>query len=209
MYLFTRQTRLAPAHLVDGIEWAVSITQKVNEIVSLDVGLWMPTLSAGFGTLSWGASVESIGDLEDAESKLNVDALDLDLVQQGAAITEGGLDDRIAQFVTGGTPLDFEPACVAVVESALANGNLRAGMAAGVEIAETATRLGGLPTSFLLGTTGTYGSCAWLTAAPSLRELERAEQAANADPGFLELVDERSTCFVEGATTQSIWRRIV
>ena len=209
MYLFTRQTRLAPAHMRDGIGWAVEITEKVNAIVSLDVGLWTTMLSTGLGTLSWGATVESLGDLEDADAKLQVDPIIADLQQRGAELTLGGLDDQVAQYITGGTALDFEPNVVGVVQSRVANGRFQDGIAAGIEIAENATRLGGLPTSFLLSSTGEYGGCAWITAAPSLRDLERGEQTVNGDASFVALVDDKSTCYVEGVTTQSIWRRIV
>ena len=210
MYLFTRRTRLAPEHAIDGMEWAATIAEKVNQITSLDVGVWTPMLSPGIATLSFGAAVESLTDLEDAQAKTMVDSMFLDLAKQGAQITVGGLDDQVAQFIVGGgegpaTP----PSYVAVVESRITNGRFGSGVAAGAEIAQKATELGGIPTSFLLATTGTYGGVAWISAAATLKELEEGEAAVNANPDFVRLVDQRSENFVDGITTQSIWRRLV
>ena len=209
MYLFTRQTRLAPTHAIDGMEWAVTIAEKVNQITSLNVGVWTPAFSAGIGTLSFGAAVESLGDLEDAQAKTMADSMFVDLSRQGAEITTGGLDDQVAQFIVGGTDDGSNPNYVAVVQSQLANGSFGSGVAAGIEIAQRATELSGMTTSFLLSSTGQYGGVAWITGAPSLRELEQGEAATNANPDFVTLVDRVAGNFVEGITTQSIWRRVV
>jgi hypothetical protein len=209
MYLFTRQTRLAAGHVRDGAEWAIAVTEKVNQIVSLEVGLWNKVFSPGVGSVSWGCMAESLVQLEEANAKLLADDMFVDLANRGASITTGELDDQTAQFIyQPDTAID--PRYVTVVQSALANGAFQRGVEAGVEIAQQATQLGGLPTSFLLGTTGAYGSVAWITAADSLEQLEQAEQAVNANPDFIKLIDEKaSPCYLAGVTQQSIWQRLV
>jgi hypothetical protein len=209
MYLFTRRTRLAPKHQLDGIEWAAAIAEKVNQVTALDVGVWTPVMSPGLGTLSFGCAVETLTDLENAEAKLMADPIYLDLATKGAEMSTGQLDDMVAQYLVGGGDLGFAPTHVAVVQSQLANGSLQRGIAAGVAIAEKATQIGGLSTAFLVGTTGVYGGIAWMTAAPTLADLERTEQTVNTNPEFLELVDSSSECYLGGVTTQEIWRRIV
>ena len=213
MYLFTRQTRLAPEHMIDGIEWAVAIAEKVNQITALDIGVWTPMLSPGIATLSFGAAVESLTDLEDAQAKLFADATFAELSKEGARITVGGIDDRVAQFIVGGDGGGdgdgAAPSYVAVVESQLSNGHFGSGIGAGIEIAQKATDLSGLATSFLVSTTGTYGGVSWITSASTLRELEDGEAATNAHPDFLALVDRVADNFTEGVTTQAIWRRLV
>jgi hypothetical protein len=208
MYLFTRMTRLAPGHMVDGIDWALSVTEKVNQITSLKVGLWSPILSPGVGSLSWGAAVESLSDLEDADAKLGADPGFLDLISQGATITAPMLDDMTAQYVYNPAP-DLDATHVAVVQSQLANGAFQRGVEVGVKIAEKATEIGGSPTAFLMAVTGAYAGCLWITGATSLRELETGEQAVNANADFLALLDqEAAACYLPGVTTQSIWRRM-
>jgi hypothetical protein len=208
MYLFTRQARLAPGPTREAVAWAVGITEKVNQITSLDVGLWTPVISPGLGTMSWGCAVESIGDLEDADAKLSVDAMFQDAVEGGAKYLAGTVEDMTAQFIVN-PDAPKETSHVAVVQAQIANGALRRAIEVGVEIAQRATALGGSPTSFLLQTTGPYGGCAWISSATSIRALEASEQKVNGDPSFLEYLDEHTDCFVEGSGAQSIWRRVV
>ena len=53
MYLFSRRAGLAPGNTREAITWATAITEKVNEITGLNVGLYMQTFSPEVGTLSW------------------------------------------------------------------------------------------------------------------------------------------------------------
>ncbi len=209
MYLFTRQTKLSPGHVGDGMEWAVSVTEKVNQVTSLNVGLWARMLSPGLGTLSWGAAVEHLSDIEDAQTKLSADPLYQDFANRGATMTEGGIDDEVAQFITDAAGGGSNPTHVAVVRSQLANGCFQSGIGAGLEIATMATELSGIQTSFLVSSTGTYGGVGWISGTDSLRALEDGESASNGNPEFLALVDRLSVNFIQGVTTQSIWRRIV
>ena len=209
MYLFNRNMRLAMGHLRDGIEWAVTITEKVNQVTSLNVGVWTPVMSPGLGTLSFGSVVEHLTDLEDAEAKLVADSIYVDLTEQGATKLQGSVDDEVAQFIVGGTE-PINPTHVAVVRSTISNGAFQRGVEVGIQIAQRATEVGGLPTAFLLSTTGQYAGVGWITAASSLRELEQAEQAVNADSEFVAMLDrDAATCYESGITTQAIWRRIV
>jgi hypothetical protein len=191
------------------MEWAIAITEKVNQITSLNVGLWTPILSPAVGSLSFGCAVETLTDIENGEAKLLADPMYLDAAQRGAELTTGQLDDRAASYVSGGGDIGFNPTHVAVVQSQLANQCLARGVAAGIAIAERATELSGLPTAFLVGTTGGYGDVAWITSAQSLADLEAGEQKTNFDPDFVKMVDDSADCFLPGVTTQEIWRRIV
>lgn len=209
MYLFTRQTRLAAGHPRDGMEWAIGVTEKVNQITSLNVGLWTTAFSQMAGTLSWGAAVENLTDLEDANSKMMVDDILMDMAARGAELTTGGLEDRTAQFLHNDVEAGSNPKYVAVVQAQLANGSFQRGVEAGIEIAQRARQLGGQPTSFLIGTTGAFGAVAWITSCESLQDLQAAEQAVNMNPDFIKFLDEEAShCYLPGAT-QAIWQRVV
>lgn len=209
MYLFNRTVRLAPGQQLAGLEWAVKITEKVNQVTGLNVGLWTPVMSPGYGSLSWGAAVETLTDLEDADAKLNADSIFIDLAMTGAAYTTGTIEEQVAQFIHNPEP---NPATthVAVVIAQMANGHFQKGMEVGVQIAERATAAGGNPTAFLVGTTGAFASCAWITAATSLKALEDGEQALYGGSDFIPFLDkEAADCYLPSSATQSIWRRVV
>ena len=167
-------------------------------------------MSPGNGTLTWTTFVEDLTTLETAEAKLMVEDAFVAEIERGVGfMTEAGIDDELAQVLHGEIDPSRDPRYAAVVRSVVVPGGFAKGVEAGIEIARRATELGGQPTTFLLATTGMYGGVAWVTGADSLAELERAEQAVNADPGFVQYIDEVAPgAFQPGVTTQAIYTRI-
>ncbi|MEA3056630.1 MAG: hypothetical protein QOD30_2062 [Actinomycetota bacterium] len=210
MYLFTRTGRLRPGNSRDSVAWAIGVTEKVNKITSLDVGLWTTLVSPGNGSLVWSTFVEDLQSLEDANAKLAVDDIFVSEVDRGAQFADGNVDDEVAQLVSGEVDPSQKPQYVVAVRSELAPGGYGKGIAAGIEIAQRATAIGGVPTSFLVSSTGKYGGVAWISATNTLAELEASEAKVNSDPSFLAYVDEVGPgAFLPGITTQTIYTRIV
>jgi hypothetical protein len=210
MYLYTRTGRLRPSNVRDAMAWAVGITEKVNQITSLEVGLWTTRFSPASGTLVWSTFVEDLTALETANAKLMVDDSFIAESERGAQFaSENGLDDEVAQLIHGEIDPSRSPKYAAAVRSEMAPGAFAKGVEVGVEIAQRATQISGVSTAFLLATTGTYGGVRWITAAETLEELEQAEQAVNGDAGFVQYVDSAVPgVYLPGITTQSIYERI-
>jgi hypothetical protein len=211
MYLFSRSGRMALGNIRESMAWAVGITEKANQITSLGVELWRPIMSPGNGMVSWNCFVEDLTALETAEQKLMVDEGYLNELERGSAFFGSNpVDDQVAQVLYGEADPSVTVTHAAVVESELAPGAFAKGVEAGIQIATRATELSGLPTMFLLSSTGKYGGVAWITGAASLQELERGEQASNSDPGFVELIDKLAAgVYLPAVTTSTIWTKIV
>lgn len=209
MYLFTRSGRLAPGSIRDGVSHVMALTDKVNQETGLDVHTWSASMSPNTGTIVWACFVESLDELEAAQDKLAVSDQFIDLAEQGSKLFLGPLTDGLASVVVGtfdrAAPL---PAYVAVTRATVANGKLRRALAAGVEIAETVTRITGNETSFMVDATGAYGGCRWTSRHPDIASIGRAEEALMADEAWMNLVDRVATDFVEGAS-QAIYRRLI
>ncbi|MEP6660199.1 MAG: hypothetical protein ABJD24_09820 [Acidimicrobiales bacterium] len=71
-------------------------------------------------------------------------------------------------------------------------GRVSRGLLLGVETAQRAEQITGLPTAFLADSTGNDGGVSWLTAFANVAELERAEQKLNTEKGFIELIDAKA-----------------
>jgi hypothetical protein len=209
MYLFTRTGRLRPGSSRESVAWAIGVTEKVNQVTSLDVGLWTTLMSPGNGTLVWSTFVEDLQSLEDANAKLAVDDILVSEIDRGAQFADGNIDDEIAQVVFGEVDPTQNPRYVASVRSELAPGGFGKGVAAGIEIAQRATTIGGVPTAFLVSSTGKYGGVAWISATNTLAELQASEQKVNSDLDFIAYVDSVGDAFIPGITTQTIYTRIV
>lgn len=209
MYLFTRAGRLLPGAVREGIAFVTTINEKVHQETGLDVHTWGASMSPELGTVVWASLVESLEELEAADDKLAVSDSFLEMAEKGAKLFAGPLRDGLAQFVTA--PVDRSaglPSYVTVARATAQNGRLSEAMAAGVEIAEAATRISGVETAFLVDATGPFGGCRWQSGHTDIGSIQRSETALAESDEWLQLMDRIGPLYAQGAE-QSIYRRII
>ena len=206
MYLFTRSGRFAPGSTRDAVSYVSEVTEKVRQETGLAVDAWSSTFSPDLGTVVWAVFAEDLAALEQANDKLATSNSYLDLVDRGSQLFAGPASDSLAQVVAGEVdPAAPTPQYVSVAQAAAANGQLRAALAGGVEIAEASTRITGVPSLFLVDVTGPYGGCAWMSGFADIGALQQADAALTADAGWLELIDRVGPAYQPGAA-QAIYR---
>jgi hypothetical protein len=212
MYLFTRHARLSGAKIADAMAWATKLTEQVNRVTGLEVGLWSPTFSREVGTLVWATFVPDLATLEAAFAKLGADPAYNDLTAQGGEYAiPGTLDDRLGKVVHGEPDPNRRANYVGIVESTIVPGKLARGVAVGVEIAQAVEKATGLRSLFLTASTGNFGGVMWLTGYTDIAELERADKQLDEDQGFLELLDNKTSGVYTdhpGATTQVLFQHV-
>jgi hypothetical protein len=84
-------------------------------------------------------------------------------------------------------------------------------MELGVEIAQRAEKITGIPTVFGAGVTGPYGAVAWISAYESIQAVEAAQQALASDADWVSFIDKKVTgVYVDDpdTTQQRVYRRI-
>ena len=187
MYLFTRSLRLRPGATRDAVAWAAEVTELVDHGTDLHVQLWSRTFSPQLGTLTWSTQVEDLTQLAAADDKL---------------LADEAYQACVARSVE-----------YAVVNTAICGtSGMRRGVEVGVRLAEEATRIGGVPVSFLVGNSGAFGSVAWIAGYHDLAEMQRAEQTLYADPAFLQMIDEDAAGVYTdalGASNQFMYRKVM
>jgi hypothetical protein len=210
MYLFSRSARLGPGNPAEQGAWVLSMTEKVNQIVELDVTVWARVFSPGLGTFTWTTTVEDLSALETADAKLVADAGYLDLVEQGAKFDSGAaIDDSLLQVIhADADAADRQLQYATVVDAIIAPGNTASAVQLGVEIAQAVKKATGSPTSFALASTGPYGGVAWFTVFDSLDQMQKAEQDLAADAEFGALVDKAGSAYLPGQANQMVYRRL-
>lgn len=218
MYLFDRRVRLRAGSPTDAMEWTTAVAEKAAQVCGLDIAVWASTFGPAVGTVAFTTVVPDLAALEAAFDKLQADPAYLDLASKGQQYAPDGADDHLAQFVHPDperlaqlTAADGpQPTYATVVESQCTSGSLGKGLETGVRIAQAVESATGVPTSFLLGSTGLYGAVAWITTYDDIEALERAEAAVNHDPAFVELVDNGAAGVFDAAgTTQLVYRRLL
>lgn len=206
MYLFTRAGRFGPGATRDVVSFVGEVTEKARQDTGLDLHAWTATMSPELGTVVWAAFVQDLEHLEQAADKLAASDSFTDLLDRGAKLFVGPVTDGLAQVVAG----EFDPSAptphyVTSARAVAANGHLRAALDGGVEIAEAVTRITGVPSLFLVSSTGPYGGCAWTNGFADIGQLEHAESALMADSGWIDLIDRVGSAYGPGAS-QSIYR---
>jgi len=208
MYLFNRRVRLAGGNLLDSIDWAARITEKVNALSPTPVALWTPRFSASARTLSWTTVVEDLAQIEDLDAKTMADEGYVTLVDEGAAYASADpVDDTLGRLLVADAE-GADGAFSRVVTANLQPGRLSEGVELGIEIAARAKALTGASSSFALSETGGYGSVAFFALYPTVEALQKGNEALSGDEGFRRFIDERGAdVFVPLSGEITMWRR--
>jgi hypothetical protein len=212
MYLFSRSGRLANGNSRETALWLASITEKVNQITDLQVGLWRNVFSPEFGRITWAAFVEDLAQLEAADDKLNADDAFVAEVDRGAAFTSGGLDDALAQVVYGEPDPERPIEYVSVVSTLIVPGAFARGTLLAVEIAQVAEKATGIPTMVASSVTGDYSAIEWIAGYENVQALQAAGEKINQDADFVQLLDKEVPGAYESGvsvTNQVIYRRVI
>ena len=77
-----------------------------------------------------------------------------------------------------------------------------------VELADYLANATGVPTAVLTSNVPEYGTIAWLSFGESLAQLEEAQSKTNADPSFLQRMEEATGFFVSGSGVGGLSRKI-
>lgn len=212
MYLFSRSGRLANGNSRDAALWLASLTEKVNQITDLQVGLWRNVFSPELGRISWATFVEDLAQLEAADDKLNADDAFVAEVDRGATFTSGGLDDALAQVVYGAADPERPIEYVSAVSTLIAPGSMVKGMTLAVEIAQLVEKTTGIPSMVLSSMTGDYSAIEWISGYENVQALQAAGEKLNQDADFAQLIDKQAPGVYESGpsvTTQVIYRRVI
>ncbi len=212
MYLYSRRVRLAPGNTRAAMTWVADITEKAHQITGFDISAFTSIFSPEVGTITWSLAAPDLAALETANDKLLTDDGFTVLIDEGARLVEGNVDDGVLQILHGTMDPSRRIEYATVVRTVCTAGNLARGMELGVEIAQRAEKATGTPTMFASSMTGPYGAISWITLFADIGAMERAQQALLADTSFAKFVDDKvAGVYVEGphTTQQLTFRRVV
>jgi hypothetical protein len=208
MYLFTRTIRMGGGDPAGAMGWSASITEQVRSITGFGVDAWASVMSPDAGTVVWSIWVEHLSEIEQGGDKLAASGDYLASVKTGQEFIDGPVVDGLSTLVHGAPDLSGDPPnYVTAAQAVAAPGRLSDAITSGIEIADHAAKLTGLPTMFVVNSTGAYGGCAWLTGCPDVDAVEHGEAALMGDPEWLKLIDRVGTAYNPDAS-QAIYRRI-
>jgi hypothetical protein len=210
MYLYSTSARSGVADPVKVMEWALSMTEKINQISEVRTSLWTSAMSPAMGTMAWTSVVSDLAIIEDTEAKLAADPGYADLLGQATALlSTDPADQTLMQLVHADPDAAGVDARYALTTRAtLAPGSMVAGIELGVELAQKAKKITGRPTSFAVSVTGDYGAVMWVSMAETIQQLQASIEALNSDTDFAKAIDNKAgKAYLPGAT-ETISRKI-
>jgi hypothetical protein len=211
MYLYSTSVRSGVANPVKVMEWALTMTQKINQISSVPTSLWTSAMSPSMGTLAWTSVVSDLAVIEDTETKLAADPGYMALVDQATTLLSTDPANQTLMQLVHGDPdaARIDGRYASTTRALLAPGSMAGGIELGVDLAQRVKKITGRPTSFAVSVTGDYGAVMWVSLAETIQQLQAANEALNSDAEFAKAVDNKaSKAYMPGAT-QTISRKVV
>ena len=143
MYLYSTALRPGSANPIKVMDWALRMTEKINQIGEISSTLWTATMSPGLGTLAWTSVVPDLSIIEDTETKFAADPAYVALIDEasGLSLSEAA-DQQLMQLVHADTDAaHINVQYATTVRGVLAPGAARAGIELGVELAKRAKEI--------------------------------------------------------------------
>ena len=102
MYLYSTSVRCGLVDPAKVAQWAVSLTQKINQVSDVPTALWTSAMSPGMGTFAFTSVVRDLSQIEATETKLAADPGYSTLVEQAVGLLSGEpIDQLLMQLVHG------------------------------------------------------------------------------------------------------------
>jgi hypothetical protein len=135
VYLYSTSVRPGVANPARVMEWAMRITEKINQIGEVPSSLWTAAMSPAMGTLAWTAVVSDLATIEETEAKLSTDPGYLALVEEAMPLLSADPADQRLMELVYPEAARGDVHYASTVRASLAPGSMRRGIELGVEIA--------------------------------------------------------------------------
>jgi len=208
MHLFSRRVMTA-GPVPEVAAYLTDIRSYVSDKTGSEVGLWAAGFGAPVGTYVFNTRVDGLAGLQAMTATLMDDPTYHAKLAAGAAYQAAPAEDQMAEMLNG-EPGDMPPVgSVAVVTTAvIGNGRYAEAVGWGLEMAEFATTVGGMPTGFYMTMYGTFGTVQWIGVAADAAAADQAGQAVNADPDYIAKLGSVGDLFVPGSGHRSLATRM-
>jgi hypothetical protein len=208
MYLFSRTVNLHGSPRKT-LPWVQGVTELVNANSPLDVSVWLADFGLPLNTIVWNAVVESQAQLADATAPLLAHDGYLDHLEAGQEFITVPGEDALREMVHG-TPTENQVGSVAHVTTGTANvDRIGDAMAWSIEIAQYVEKLTGHGVSVWSSAFGQMGEITFISVGASVAEAEAANNATNADAGYIERLHASKDLWVPGSGQVGRFTRII
>lgn len=209
MKLFTNRVTMRgnPAELLG---FHSDMQQFVSATIGREVAVWQASLGAPTGTAMYTLPVQDLADLTEVTMALGANPEYSAKVDPWLDRLVVPAETSLATVIVGELGEERPPVgAVAVVTSALiGNGAYEGAIGWGVEMAEYASGVGGVPVMFTLDDFGAFGRVNWVSVAPDAATAASALDALPADAGYVQRLGATGDLFIPGSGERILGMRV-
>ena len=208
MQLFSRQVQLT-GPFSETSAYAADMTAHVSGLIGREVSLWSTVFGAPLGTMTYTLRVDGVADVLAISAQVLADADFHAKLAKGADYAVGNAEDRLLQPLNAELGDPPPVGSMAVITSAvMANGAYEKAIAWGLDMAQHATSVTGLPTLFLVEQYGSFGSVGWIAVAADGAAVDAGNAALNGDADYLKKLGAAGELFMEGSGQRYLSTRV-
>lgn len=208
MDLFSRRVMTAgpPA---DVLAYAVDMRNYVAEKTGQDIGLWSAGFGAPVGAMAYTMRVDGVAGLQAITSSFVEDPEYHAKLAKGRDFIAAPSEDSLAHPIHGGDGDPPPVGSVAMVTTAvIGNGAYAQAIQWGVEMAQHAESVTGMPTAFMMSAFGTFGQVSWIGISPDAAAVDAAGEKLNSDADYINKLGAVGDLFVPGSGHRSLLTRV-
>jgi hypothetical protein len=199
MFIFSRRRTIDSGRGGDALAGAVELSRRVEALTDLTFSTWLQQFGPTGPAIRWTARLEHLEDFDTASRLLMASDDYHDAVAEVDELFIGDVIDDLFEVVAGTPPATTTPIATSVQATA-ANGHVRAAMHWGADLAERFSRSMDVPTVFVRGLYGAYGTISWASYFSDINQVEGTQAKMAADEMLQAVVDEGAHNCQPGAT---------
>ncbi len=208
MQLFSRQLQLS-GPLAEIAAYAADMRAHVSAVAGREIALWSTMFGAPLGTMTYAVRVEGVADFQAMSARIQADADYHDKVAKGADYVVGNAEDRLLQPLNAEMGDPPPVGSMALVTSAvMAAGAYDKAIAWGIDMAQHAMSVTGVPTLFLAEQYGSFGSVGWIAVTADGAAVDAASAALNGDADYFKKLGAAGDLFVPGSGHRILSTRV-
>ncbi|MEL7155676.1 MAG: hypothetical protein AAFN30_03650 [Actinomycetota bacterium] len=189
MFIFTRTRTIDPARAMDALTGATELSRTVESLSDLSLSTWFQQYGPTGPAIRWTARLEHLEDYDKAFERLVASEAYHDAVAEVDELFIGMVTDDLLEVVAGDLPSTPTP-ITASVQATAANGHIRSAIHWGADLAERFGRSLDVPTIFVRGLYGTYGTIAWGSFFDDINQVEGTHAKMATDEMLQAVIDE-------------------
>jgi hypothetical protein len=191
------------------MDFAVGMRNHVSEKVGQDVALWSAGFGAPVGAMAYAMRVDGLAGLQAMTASLATDEEYQAKLAKGRDLMAGPAEDSMAQPIHGelGDPPPVGSFAM-ITTAVIGNGAYAEAIAWGVDMAQHAERVSGMPTMFLMNSFGTFGQVTWIGIGADAAAVDAAGQQLNSDADYMAKLGAAGNLFVPASGHRSLLTRV-